>query len=160
MDLWKARRGIVTPARGLRAINENTFRVPNELISPELALVDPELAARARAALPERFGPPPRRTPAPTPAPTLDAPAPAAAPTEERYRTTRVYPLWARVTAILWILVLGILIGGAAVPHAQDRPRVVPPEEDAMICERPQAQSNTPSAPPLGPIGDPATPSP
>lgn len=136
--------------------------MPDELISPELALVDPELAARARAALPARTWPPPRpRAPkltlAPAPIPTLDAPAPAAAPTRERYRATRVYPLWARVTAVLWILVLGILIGGAAVPHAQDRPRIVPPEEDAIICERPQRPS-TPTAPPLGPIGDPSTP--
>jgi hypothetical protein len=147
----------------LRAAGENTLGVPDELISPELALVDPDLAARARAALPERVWPPqrpraskPSPVPTPTPAPTIDAPAPAAAPTEERHRATRVYPLWARVTGVLWILVLGILIGGAAVPHAQDRPRVVPPEEDARICERPQ-RSSTPTVPPLGPIGDPTT---
>jgi hypothetical protein len=113
--------------------------VPNEPLSPELALVDPELAARARAALPARSwspSPPRRWRPAPPRAPTVDAPQPAAAPTEERHRRPH-YPLWARVTAVLWVLVVGILIGGTAVPHAQDLPRVVPPEEDATICERP-----------------------
>ena len=130
--------------------------VLNEPLSPELVLVDPELAARARAALPERTWPPPR--PRPTPAPPVSAPVPTAAPAEERHRRAH-YPLWARVTAVLWILVLGILIGGAAVPHAQDRPRVVPPEEDATICARPQPQ-DTRTTPPLGPIGAPGSPSP
>ena len=147
--------------RGLRAAGENTVRVLNEPLSPELALVDPELAARARAALPDRTWTPSRRpAPTPPPAPSVPVPMPTAPPTEERRRHAH-YPLWARVTAVLWVLVLGILIGGAAVPHAQDRPRVVPPEEDARICARPQAQqSTTPTAPPLGPIGNPATPSP
>jgi len=132
--------------------------VPNELLSPELALVDPELAARARAALPERSWQPSRPVPTPTRAPTLDVPPPAAAPADERHRAARAYPLWARVTAVLWVLVLGILIGGAAVPHAQDRPRIVPAEEDAIICERPQPQTDSLSTPPLGAIGEPGTP--
>lgn len=155
-DLWKPRHAIVTPPRGLRATAENTLDVPLEPLSPELVLVDPVLAERARAALPDRVWPPPRR-PAPARAPTLDVPPPVAVPAEERHRAARTYPLWARVTAILWILVLGILIGGAAVPHAQDSPRVVTPEEDAIICERP-ARASGPSTPPLGPIGNPATP--
>ncbi len=78
------------------------------------------------------------------------------APADERHRAPRAYPLWARVTAVLWILVLGIMIGGAAVPHAQDRPRVVPPAEDATICERPPKPGTLPTHP-LGPIGDPST---
>jgi hypothetical protein len=94
-----------------------------EPISPELALVDPELAARARASLSA-----PAASPRPTP---RVAPLPAPAVPE------RHYPAWARVTAALWLVVLGILIGGAAIPHAQDKPRVIPKDEDPVItvCE-------------------------
>ena len=107
-----------------------------EPVSPELALVDPELRARARATL---EGPPavPR---APRPA----APPPAAA------RTERPYPFWARVTAALWLVVLGILIGGAAIPHAQDTPRVIPKNEDPTICQPPASAPTTPTNPPGG----------
>jgi hypothetical protein len=94
--------------------------MPQEPISPELALVDPELAARARAALPHPAAAP-RRMP---------APAPVEAPPVHHERQ---YPFWARVTAALWLLVLGILIGGAAIPHAQDKPRVVPKDEDPLV---------------------------
>jgi hypothetical protein len=119
----------------------------NEPLSPELALVDPELAARARAALPER--PPLLRPRAPRPVAVDVEPAPG--PTES---TSRSYPFWARMTAALWLLVLGILVGGTAIPHAQDQPRVVPQEEDATeICVRPEAQ--TPTLPPGGPFGQP-----
>ena len=92
----------------------------HEPISPELALVDPELRARARAVLPD-----------PAPAPRLIPPRPAAppAPHPERH-----YPAWARVTAALWLLVLGVLIGGAAIPHAQDQPRVIPKDEDPLVA--------------------------
>jgi hypothetical protein len=106
-----------------------------EPLSPELALIDPELAARARAALPEpgSFGARPSR-PAPRPVESV-APAPVVV------ESSRPYPLWARVTAALWLLVLGILIGGAAIPHAQDTPRVLPPSEDpAAICKPPPKQ--------------------
>ena len=125
--------------------------MPTEVISPELALVDPELRARAQAALPDRVWPPPR------PPHVRSAPPEAAAPAEERHRRTSGYPLWARITATLWILVIGILIGGAAVPHAQDRPRVVPPAEDPTICDRPQQPNPLPTRP-LGPIGGPGSP--
>lgn len=105
-----------------------------EPISPELALVDPELATRARAVLAD-----------PPAAPRLARPAPAAPPTPRRDH--RPYPFWARVTAALWLLVLGILIGGAAIPHAQDTPRVVPPSEDARFCRVPGETPATPSRP-------------
>jgi hypothetical protein len=57
------------------------------------------------------------------------------------------------VTAALWLLVIGILIGGTAIPHAQDSPRVVPPEEDVGSICRPQT-TPAPTAPPVGsPLG-------
>ena len=97
-----------------------------EPLSPELALVDPELGARARAAL---------APPAPVPR-AVRATPPAPAPTRHE---RRAYPFWARVTAALWLLVLGVLIGGAAIPHAQDKPRVIPQAEDPAFCRAPQA---------------------
>ena len=100
-----------------------------EPVSPELALVDPELRSRARATLEVPVAAP--RAPRPT------APSPSPA------RTERPYPFWARVTAALWLLVLGILIGGAAIPHAQDTPRVIPKNEDATICRPPTTQPDT-----------------
>jgi hypothetical protein len=117
--------------------------MPHEPLSPELALVDPELGARARAALPDRPYRAPARRPGVTPPPP-EAPSSVAA---HRHG----YPFWARVTAALWLLVIGILIGGAAIPHAQDQPRIVPPSEDvpASICElpgEPAPQSPAPDA--------------
>jgi hypothetical protein len=94
--------------------------MPPEPISPELALVDPDLAARARVALPHTAATP-RRMP---------APAPVEPPSVHHERH---YPFWARVTAALWLVVLGILIGGAAIPHAQDKPRVVPKDDDPVV---------------------------
>lgn len=111
--------------------------MPLEPLSPELALVDPELGARARALLPD-----------PAPAPRRPQPTIAAAPAASQPReTVRPYPTWARMTAALWLVVIGILIGGAAIPHAQDRPRVVPPAEDVTTCE-PATTPSTPSRPP------------
>jgi hypothetical protein len=45
----------------------------------------------------------------------------------------------------MWVLVLGILIGGAAIPHAQDKPRVVPKNEDARFCKTPPAPPREPT---------------
>jgi hypothetical protein len=113
----------------------------HEPLSPELALVDPELAARARAALPDRVSAPWRPRPA-LPA----ARAAPAAPVHAEPR--RPYPLWARATAALWLVVIGILIGGAAIPHAQDEPRIVPPAEDApTVCEPPRTTPVLPTRP-------------
>jgi len=95
--------------------------VTSEPISPELVLVDAELGARARAAL----SPPPS-------VPRAPRAATPQAPTAPEHHERR-YPTWARVTASLWLLVIGILIGGAAIPHAQDKPRVIPKNDDAVV---------------------------
>jgi hypothetical protein len=100
--------------------------MPLEPVSPELALVDPELRARARATLED-----------PVAAPRIPR---SSVPTPPLAHAERPYPFWARVTAALWLLVLGILIGGAAIPHAQDTPRVIPKNEDATICQPPATQ--------------------
>ena len=110
---------------------ENPDEMAMEPISPELALIDPELDAHARARLPD-----------PAPAPLAPRSAPPQAPSA-RGQAHRSYPLWARVTAAMWLVVLGILIGGAAIPHAQDTPRVVPQSEDARFCRAP-ARTTTP----------------
>ncbi len=118
-----------TPTRhlhgqGMASLSENPDVVSMEPISPELALVDPELGARARATLAD-------------PAPAARTQAAAAPPSEVPRREHRPYPFWARVTAALWLLVLGMLIGGTAIPHAQDTPRLVPQSEDARFCRAP-----------------------
>ncbi len=125
-------------------MGENSYAMPAEPLSPELALVDPELGARARSMLPESV-PVPRR-----PQPEVATPEIAATPTAApQAAATARYPVWARMTAALWLVVLGILIGGTAIPHAQDKPRVVPASEDATICE-PAETPPDPRPPDLG----------
>ncbi len=104
-----------------------------EPISPELALIDPDLAARARAGLEE---------PAPALSPSRPAGAAAPAPAAGRGQH-HPYPFWARVTAAVWLLALGIMVGGAAIPHAQDRPRVIPRNDDVTVCIRPKSPGKT-----------------
>jgi acyl-coenzyme A synthetase/AMP-(fatty) acid ligase len=76
-------------------------------------------------------------------APEIAPPEPSAAETAPPapVRAPRT-PLWARVTATIWLLLVGILIGGAAIPHAQEEPRVVPRSEDVphAICVPPAPQ--------------------
>ena len=117
-----------------------------EIVSPELALVDPDLAARARAALPGVPAASPRRS-----VPPAFRPRTEAKPASEA-RHARPYPLWARLTAALWLLVLGILIGGAAIPHAQDKPRLIPAQDEppAGACRAPEKPAATPTEPGRG----------
>jgi hypothetical protein len=117
----------------MASLSENPDVVSMEPISPELALVDPELGARARATLAD---------PVPAARPQ-DALALPSAPRREH----RPYPFWARVTAALWLLVLGMLIGGTAIPHAQDTPRLVPQSEDARFCRAPAETPVEPTQP-------------
>ena len=119
--------------RGMASLSENPDVVSMDPISPELALVDPELGARARATLAD-------------PVPAARTRATAARPSAPR-REHRPYPFWARVTAALWLLVLGMLIGGAAIPHAQDTPRLVPQSEDARFCSAPSDAPVEPTQP-------------
>lgn len=103
--------------------------VTMEPLSPELALVDPDLGERARAVLPD-------------PAPALRVPLEPRRPAQTGGTPAhRSYPMWARLTAAMWLVVLGILIGGAAIPHAQDTPRVVPQGEDARFCKAPAKEA-------------------
>ncbi|MCS7007424.1 MAG: hypothetical protein RMM28_08115 [Thermoleophilia bacterium] len=118
--------------------------MPQHPLSPELVLVDPDLAARARAALPDPPLPLSGLRPAPRPLPRVPSGGGGA-------RRRPAYPLWARATAALWLLVIGILIGGAAIPHAQDRPRLVDPTEEAAMCALPPASPAAPPALPAGP---------
>ena len=118
----------------MASLSENPDVVSMEPISPELALVDPELGARARATLAD-------------PVPATRASRPPAARPSAPHRAQRPYPFWARVTAALWLLVLGMLIGGTAIPHAQDTPRLVPQSEDARFCRAPSDAPVKPTQP-------------
>jgi hypothetical protein len=82
----------------------------------------------------------PRPTPVSEPRPTPGSdplpPEPARAPEPVK----RAAPVWARATAVVWLLLLGVLVGGAAIPHANDEPRVVQRQDDApnAICLPPK----------------------
>jgi hypothetical protein len=131
----------LAPARDERDQPE-FVAVAFETISPELALVDPELGARARSTLPDPVAAPIRAFTA--------SPAPVAAEQESvaHAHDSRPYPLWARVTAALWLLVIGILIGGPAIPHAQDKPRLLPKQDEPppTVCKAP-ATAPAPTGP-------------
>jgi hypothetical protein len=62
--------------------------------------------------------------------------------------------MWARVTAAMWLVVLGILIGGAAIPHAQDTPHLIPQISEPTVCKKP-APKPAPVAPGPGIPGQP-----
>jgi acyl-coenzyme A synthetase/AMP-(fatty) acid ligase len=92
----------------------------------------PVAVASAPARRVERARPAP--VPASAPAPAASEPPPPAPAAGANEPPKRRY--LARLTATLWLLAAGILIGGVAVPHAQDKPRIVPKSEDApnAIC--------------------------
>lgn len=49
-------------------------------------------------------------------------------------------PLWARVNVAFWLVVIGLMIGGVAVPHASDAP-TLEPDYGACVSSR-SAQPN------------------
>src|SRR5829696_7321278 len=103
-----------------------------EPISPELVLVDPELAERARASLPEE----PWRSFIPTPRPRPVAPPPAVVPAEPA-EPGRRRPLRALVgaAAVAAVLAFGLVPSPGArptlepmtAPPAARRPAAAPP---------------------------------
>jgi acyl-coenzyme A synthetase/AMP-(fatty) acid ligase len=100
--------------------------------APDPPAPDPPVAV---VAPPEPRVERPRPAPAPAPAPVAAEPPPPAA-TPDSHEPPKRRPYFARLTATLWLLAAGVLIGGVAIPHAQDKPRIVPKSEDApnAIC--------------------------
>ena len=103
-----------------------------------VAVVAPPAPAPARpvaeVAPPAPRGARPRPAPVPASAPVPAEPPPTVPATRAYEPPKRRY--FARLTATLWLLAAGVLIGGVAIPHAQDEPRIVPKSEDApnAIC--------------------------
>ena len=84
-------------------------------ISPELALVDPELAAEARAALPE---PAPIKRP-----PSVEQPAPVEAPAQVERPARRSRRRPRRVVAVVGALVLAAAVAAVALTRMRDEPQ-------------------------------------
>ena len=62
-----------------------------------------------------------------------------------RTRTEVVFkrtPLWARLTLASWLVLLGLLAGGVAVPRANDRPTLV---DDYPACISATRESSLPA---------------
>jgi hypothetical protein len=121
-----------------------------EPISPELVLVDPELARSARQALPDRpweaVAPPPRWVPPPAPmAASAEAPvtgAPAALPRPER---ARLWPRRAATAAVsLTALAAFVAASAGAFTDPDDRPYLAP----LGVESPPTTETIAPSAPP------------
>ncbi len=98
---------------------------PIVVASPPAPQVEPPAPAQPRRAEPAAAQP----VPEPAPDPAVEAEPPGR-------RTSRIH----RLTLTLWVLAAGVMIGGVAIPHAQDQPRVVPRSEDApnAICLAPR----------------------
>jgi hypothetical protein len=133
-----------------------------EPISPELVLVDPELARSAREALPDRpweaVAPPPRWVPPPAPvvapAKAPVAEAPVALPGRERAL------LWSRraATAAVSLAALAAFVAASAgaFTDPDDRPYLAPLEVEAVK----PTETVAPTAPPrTSPAAAPARPS-
>jgi hypothetical protein len=121
---------------------------PFEPISPELVLVDPELAERARASLPEEpwlsFIPPPEERP-------VVAAVPAELPQARRPRRRRPLPALAgaaAVAAVLAALAFGLVPSPGARPTLE--PEAAPPPARRPAAPLPAARPRAaePAAPP------------
>jgi hypothetical protein len=97
----------------------------DEVISPEVCLVDPEFAERARALLPDRpWYEVARETPEPEPQPTL-----VEEPEVPYRRRTLTVTIRVPVTATLVILTLAAVLASLAfglVPASEERPTLAP----------------------------------
>ncbi len=101
---------------------------PFEVTADEPPAPEPVVERAVPVPAPDRRPVPPETTPEP---PSVPAASTASAQDKPAKR-----PYFARLTATLWLLAAGVLIGGVAIPHAQDSPRVVPKSEDVpnAIC--------------------------
>lgn len=133
-------------------------RSAEDPVSPELVLVDPELAGRARALLPEPrpFAPPPRVDAVPEPvvaeqvAPQVEpAPEPeppgVARPRRKRRVAAYALALVLLAAAAAAVVVYAVLLGGSssghdnAAPSAVNTPRANPPPSEPQPSAKPPA---------------------
>ena len=120
-------------------------------ISPELALVDPELAAEARAALPE---PAPIKRP-----PSVEQPAPVEAPAQVERPARRSRRRPRRVVAVVGALVLAAAVAAVALMRDEPQPAARSAQPAAAPAQEPEksapvARPLTPPTPkPLPPTG-------
>jgi hypothetical protein len=112
-------------------------------ISPELALVDPELAARARALLPDTPGirVPRRERDEPIPPRVVEVQVPAV-PARSRWRFATVAAMAAAASAAF-----GLGVSAAASGDHEASARLVPTTQPTTQPRPPAAQQGTPSKP-------------
>ena len=135
--LWLAGRAIDP---GARTTSADFDEAPD--LEPHTVTFEPPAEPVAVTAEPE---PSPQLEPIPHPAPappTAGARAVEPDPTPRRREGDRIAtPRWARLTAAVWVFLLGILVGGTAIPHASDGPRIAPQSKPraSAICPAPKS---------------------
>lgn len=121
----------------------------DEPLSPELALVDPELALRARALLPETFGPRAAETPDPAPAFTPRPTTASPRPDRQRRRGSPRRPV-ARLTGVALLGALVAAAGAASLGETQSYGKLTPQPPQAArpdLVERAARPSRSVEAP-------------